>query len=217
MAYIYAGQEFYGRMFEVTPAVLIPRPESEIIVEAALGILPERARVHVADIGTGSGCLAITVACERPLARIVATDISGDALEIAQRNALRHGVEARVACTLGDLLPEQSIDKGGLGLDLVVSNPPYVPEGDRALLPPEVRDYEPAAALFAGADGLDVIRRLVPKSAERLKPGGYLIFEIGINQSVAVTQLISATPGLKMVGLRNDLQGIPRTVVVQRA
>ena len=105
----------------------------------------------------------------------------------------------------------------GQRFDLIVSNPPYVPEGDRAGLQPEVRDYEPAEALFAGPDGLDVIRRLIPAAAPRLTPGGYLIFEIGAGQDAAVAQLISVTAGLKMVGLRNDLQGIPRTVVVQRA
>lgn len=215
MAYIYAGQEFYGRMFEVTPAVLIPRPETEIIIEAALSLLPNQARALVADIGTGSGCLAITIACERPLARIVATDVSHRALEIAQRNARRHEVDARVALAAGDLLPPH-VAASDPAFDLIVSNPPYVPEGDQPSLAPEVRDYEPAGALFAGPDGLDVIRRLIPLSAERLKPGGYLIFEIGMDQGGAVTQLISTTPDLRMVGLRNDLQGIPRTVVVQR-
>ena len=215
MAYIYAGQEFYGRMFEVTPAVLIPRPETEIIVEAALSVLPNEARARVADIGTGSGCLAITIACERPLARILATDLSHEALEIALRNARRHEVDARVSLAAGDLLPPRVA--GDPAFDLIVSNPPYVPEGDRPSLAPEVRDHEPAGALFAGPDGLNVIRRLIPVSAERLAPGGYLIFEIGIDQDAAVTQLISTTPNLRMVGLRNDLQGIPRTAVVQRA
>jgi release factor glutamine methyltransferase len=214
MAYIHAGQEFYGRMFEVTPAVLIPRPETEIIVEAALSVLPNQAKARVADIGTGSGCLAITIACERPLARILATDISPDALEIALRNARRHEVDARVSLAAGDLLPPPVA--GDPVFDLIVSNPPYVPEGDQPSLAPEVRDYEPAGALFAGQDGLDVIRRLIPVSAGRLAPGGYLIFEIGIDQDAAVTQLISTTPDLRIVGLRNDLQGIPRTVVVQR-
>jgi release factor glutamine methyltransferase len=214
MAYIYAGQEFYGRMFEVTPAVLIPRPETEIIVEAALSLVPSEAGARVADIGTGSGCLAITIACERPRARLLATDVSHDALEIALRNARRHEVDARVSLAAGDLLPPPVV--GEPAFDLIVSNPPYVPEGDRPSLAPEVRDYEPAGALFAGPDGLDVIRRLIPMSSKRLAPGGHLIFEIGIDQGAAVTQLISTTPDLRMVGLRNDLQGIPRTVVVQR-
>jgi release factor glutamine methyltransferase len=217
MAYLYGGQEFYGRMFEVTPAVLIPRPETEIIVEAALQLFPDvEAALEIADIGTGSGCLAITLAKERPAARVLATDIATAGFLVSQQNAGRHGVEGRVVFVYGDLLPERlgpTIER----FDLIVSNPPYVPEGDRAALQPEVRDYEPAEALFAGPDGLDVIRRLIPAAAPRLTPGGYLIFEIGAGQDGAVAQLISATPGLKMVGLRNDLQGIPRTVVVQRA
>jgi release factor glutamine methyltransferase len=217
MAYLYGGQEFYGRMFEVTPAVLIPRPETEIIIEAALQLFPDvDATLEIADIGTGSGCLAITLAKERPAARVLATDISTAGFLVSQQNAGRHGVEGRVVFVYGDLLPERlgpTIER----FDLIVSNPPYVPEGDRATLQPEVRDYEPEQALFAGRDGLDVIRRLIPAAAPRLKPGGYLIFEIGAGQDTAVGRLISETTGLKMVGLRDDLQGIPRTVVVQRA
>ena len=216
MAYLFGGREFWGLMFEVTPAVLIPRPETEIIVEAALQLFPDiTAPLEIADVGTGSGCLAVALARERPAARVIATDVSTKGFLVAQQNASRHGVEDRVAFAFGDLLPEtigQPVDR----FDLIVSNPPYVPEGDRATLQPEVRDYEPAVALFAGPDGLNVIRRLVPAAAPRLKTSGYLIFEIGYGQDNAVTQLISATPGLKMVGLRNDLQGIPRTVVVQR-
>jgi release factor glutamine methyltransferase len=213
MAYIYGGQAFYGRMFEITPAVLIPRPETELIVEASLELISSEVRARVADVGTGSGCLAVTIACERPLARVFAVDVSNDAIDVAQRNVVRHGVNDDVTVGLGDLLPDYLADAL---FDLVVSNPPYVPEGERATLQPEVRDYEPAQALFAGPDGLSVIRRLVPAAAQHLKPGGYLIFEIGIGQDAAVRELISATPGLRMIGLRNDLQGIPRTVVAQR-
>jgi release factor glutamine methyltransferase len=219
MAYLFGGREFWGLMFEVTPAVLIPRPETEIIVESALQLFPDpRTGLQIADVGTGSGCLAVKLATERPAARVVATDTSANALFlVAQPNARRHGVESRIVFAVGDLLPERlGLDPAFERFDLIVSNPPYIPEGERAALPPEVRDHEPPEALFAGPDGLDVIRRLIPMSAERLKPGGHLIFEIGINQDAAVTQLISATPGLRMVGLRNDLQGIPRTVVVQR-
>ena len=214
MAYLYGGQEFYGRIFEVTPAVLIPRPESEIIVEAVLDVVPRDAALRVADIGTGSGCLAVTVACERPSARVMGTDVSAGALEVAQRNVNRYNVETRVRLAIGDLLPDRVAPRAAF--DLIMSNPPYVPEGDRPALPTEVREYEPPTALFAGADGLDVIRRLVPVSAEHLKPGGHLIFEIGIGQEGAVNQLISATPGLRMLDLRHDLQGIARTVVAQR-
>jgi release factor glutamine methyltransferase len=218
MAYLFGGREFWGLMFEVTPGILIPRPETEIIVEAALQLFPDTsAALQIADIGTGSGCLAITLAKERPAARVAATDISAVAVfRVAQQNARRHDVESRVVFAYGDLLPERLGPTFEYFFDLIVSNPPYVPEGDRATLQPEVRDYEPAEALFAGPDGLDVIRRLIPAAAKRLKPGGYLVFEIGVGQDRAVTGLISATPGLRMLGLRNDLQGIPRTVVAQR-
>ena len=216
MAYLFGGQEFYGRMFEVTSAVLIPRPETEIIVEAALQRFPDdRAVPHIADIGTGSGCLAITLANERPAARLLATDVSKAALLVARQNANRHGVEDRIVFALSDLLAGASLATSNL-FDLIVSNPPYVPDADRATLQPEVRNYEPAEALFAGPDGLDVIRRLIPAAAGRLKTGGSLIFEIGVGQDAAVGELISAVPGLRMVGLRNDLQGIPRTVVAER-
>jgi release factor glutamine methyltransferase len=216
MAYLYGGQEFYGRMFEVTSAVLIPRPESEIIVEAALQRFPDdRAVLQIADIGTGSGCLAVTLAKERVAARVLATDISKAGFLVAQQNASRHGVEDRIVFAFGDLFADASQTTFTL-FDLIVSNPPYVPDGDRVALQPEVRDYEPAAALFAGPDGLDIIRRLIPAAASRLKGGGSLIFEIGVGQDAAVNELISASPGLRMVGFRNDLQGIPRTVVAER-
>jgi release factor glutamine methyltransferase len=216
MAYLFGGREFWGLMFEVTPGVLIPRPETELIVETALQLFPDTgAALQIADIGTGSGCLAITLAKERPAARVVASDISAAGFRVAQQNASRHDVESRVVFAYGDLLPERlgpTLER----FDLIVSNPPYVPEGDRETLQPEVRDYEPAEALFAGPDGLDVIRRLIPAAAQRLKPGGYLVFEIGAGQDRNVTELISGSPGLRMLGLRNDLQGIPRTVVAQR-
>ena len=216
MAYLYGGQEFYGRMFEVTPAVLIPRPETELIVEAALQRFPDdRAPLQIADIGTGSGCLAVTLAKERPAARVLATDISAAGFLVAQQNASRYNVDDRVVFAFGDLLADASRTTFDT-FDLIVSNPPYIPAGDRARLQPEVRDYEPPEALFAGPDGMDVIRRLIPAAAARLKRGGSLIFEIGVGQDAAVTQLISATPGLRMAGVRNDLQGIPRTVVAER-
>lgn len=216
MAYLYGGQEFYGRMFEVTSAVLIPRPETEIIVEAALQRFPDdRAVLQIADIGTGSGCLAVTLAKERPAARVLATDISKAGFLVAQQNANRYGVEDRIVFAFGDLLADASQAPFTL-FDLIVSNPPYVPDGERAALQPEVRDFEPAEALFAGPDGLDVIKRMIPAAAARLKNGGSLIFEIGVGQDAAVGELISASAGLKMVGLRNDLQGIPRTVVAER-
>ena len=214
IAYILGRQEFWGLAFEVSPAVLIPRPETEVLVEAALSRIPEAGSFDVADVGTGSGCVAIAIARDRPRARLVAVDISREALEIAAANARRHGVADRITFACGDLLALPPLAQRTF--DLIVSNPPYVAEDDRQTLQPEVRDYEPAAALFAGRDGLSIIRRLVAQSVARLKPGGFLMFEIGQGQDDAVRELISATPGLTMSGLRHDLQGIARTAIARR-
>jgi release factor glutamine methyltransferase len=215
MAYITGTQEFWGLSFEVTAAVLIPRPETEIIVEAALELFPVRDQpLRIADVGTGSGCLAIALASERPHARVAAIDVSAAALEVAARNAARHRVDGRVAFVHGNLLDNETLERPGF--DLIVSNPPYVPDGDRPRMQPEVRDHEPAAALYAGPDGLAVVSVLVPQAVGRLGPNGYLVFEIGIGQADAVERLISATAGLTMVAVRNDLQGIPRAVIARR-
>ena len=208
-AYIVGHQEFWGLRIEVTPDVLIPRPETELIVEAACAMLQEVPAPSVADVGSGSGCLAVAIALERA-ASIVATDVSDAALTVARRNAARLGVGGLIAFRRTDLL--EAIDER---FDLVVSNPPYVREGDRAGIQPEVR-FEPAAALYAGIDGLDVIRRLVPQAASRLKPGGTLIFEFGFGQADAVSELISSAAGLRMIGLRRDLQDIPRVAIAVR-
>jgi release factor glutamine methyltransferase len=214
IAYILGVQEFWGLTFEVGPAVLIPRPETEVLVETALAQIPEAASFDVADVGTGSGCVAIAIARDRPRAQLVATDISRAALEIAAANAARHGVADRITFACGDLLAPPSF--GQRRFDLIVSNPPYVAEDDRPALQPEVREYEPASALFAGREGLSIIRRLVTESVPRLKPGGHLMFEIGLGQDKAVCELISATPGITMIALKQDLQGIARTAIVRR-
>ena len=213
LAYITGHQEFWGLEFEVSPAVLIPRPETELIVEAALGRFSDRhAPLAVADVCTGSGCLAVALAHECPGAHVVAGDVSADALRTARRNAERHGVADRIELVQADVF-----DGSGTGaFDLIVANPPYVPEGDRATLPPEVRDHEPPIALFAGEDGLAIIKRLVEQSTARLKAGGLLIFEFGLGQAGAVRALISQRPGLTMLDVRQDLQGIPRTAVASR-
>jgi release factor glutamine methyltransferase len=192
---------------------LIPRPETELIVEAALERFPAEASIRAADVGTGSGCLAVALARERARARVTATDISARALEIAAVNARRLGVEDRVTCRRGDLLDGVDAHER---FDLIVSNPPYVPDGERAALQPEVREFEPADALFAGADGLAVIRRLIPEAAARLARHGWLIFEIGQGQASAVADLVRATPSLGPVAFKPDLQRIPRTAIAQR-
>jgi release factor glutamine methyltransferase len=213
LAYITGRREFWGLSFEVTPAVLIPRPETELIVESALQFLADLASgATLVDVCTGSGCVAIALARERPRARILATDISPGALEVARRNAVRLGVADGVQFMRADLL---AIPAGQF--DLIVSNPPYVPERFRLALPPEVRDHEPAVALFGGGDdGLATIRRLVAQSVTKLAPDGILITECGVGQGEAVSQVIGATGGLTMIGLRRDLQGIPRTAIARR-
>ncbi|HKT81161.1 MAG TPA: peptide chain release factor N(5)-glutamine methyltransferase [Vicinamibacterales bacterium] len=212
VAYILGEREFWGRSFAVTRDVLIPRPETELIIDSLLQVRPDAAtRFRAADIGTGSGCLAVTLAAEYPAATVVATDTSAAALEIARANARRHGVADRVTTFEADLLPPSD-----QSFDVVVSNPPYVSSVDRQTLAPEVRDFEPDSALYAGTDGLRVIRRLVQLAPDRLAEGGLLLFEFGYGQSAEVGRLISAAPGLTMIELRRDLQSIPRIAIVRR-
>lgn len=211
VAYIRGVQEFWGREFLVTPAVLIPRPESELIIESALAYIGETHGRAVCDIGTGSGCLAITLAAERPAARIVATDVSEAALGVARANATRLGVSDRIAFRAGAYLA------GAEGpFDMIVSNPPYVTEREYATLAPEVRAFEPTAAFTAGPDGLRDIRHIVSLSAGALAPGGVLIMEIGHDQAEAVRSLVAPANPLRLVDIRRDLQGIPRTLIAQR-
>lgn len=213
MAYIRGRQEFYGRDFTVTPAVLIPRPESEQLVDEALGWLrahPGPARV--ADIGTGSGCLAVTIAAEVPHASVVATDISPEALAVARANAEVAGVSDRVTFVQGAYLTGASGS-----FDVIVANPPYVQDSDAAMLAPEVAAHEPALALYGGADGLRDIRAVLQAAATALRPGGLLAMEMGAGQSPAVLALAGATPGLAAPALRHDLQGHARVLVVHAA
>jgi release factor glutamine methyltransferase len=211
IAYIVGHREFWGLEFEVTPDVLIPRPETELIIEEALSVFPHRQLVHhIIDIGTGSGCLAVILAIEFASAGVVATDTSDSALEIAQRNAGRHNVSDRIAFARGDLL-------GGAGksAELIVSNPPYVPEADAATLQPEVARYEPSSALYAGPDGLAVIRRLLEEAPPHLAPEGRLIVEFGFGQEPGVREAARQS-GWTTERVRRDLQGIPRVAVLRR-
>jgi release factor glutamine methyltransferase len=212
LAYIVGAREFWGLELEVTPDVLIPRPATELIVEAVLELYRDRnARLRVADVCTGCGCVAVAIAHERPAARIVATDISPEALEVARRNAGRHGVDDRVSFRHGDLL------SGFEGeFDAIVANPPYVLDGAREALQPEVRDFEPAVALFGGREGLDLVTRLVADAPKHLSPGGHLIFEFGLGQDVEIEELLGGSAALELVELRRDLQGIARTAVARR-
>ncbi len=212
LAYITGRRQFWDLTFAVSPSVLIPRPESELLVEAALERFPSPEEpLLIADVCTGSGCVAVALAHERPRATIVATDLSEAAVEVARANAAYHGVAGRVQIRRADLL--DGIDER---FDLIVANPPYVADQYRPILQPEVREHEPAMALFGGADGLALIRRLVPAAAEHLRPGGWLMFEFGFGQDNEIEELIAAASGLAFVGLRPDLQGIPRTAIARR-
>lgn len=217
VAYITGQREFFGRRFDVTPDVLVPRPETEFVVSEALTALAERrqasrsARLRIADVGTGSGCLAVTLALEDGEVEVVGTDVSQGALRIARRNAERLGVSPQVQFRHAALLDDVTDT-----YDVVVSNPPYIAERDRDTLMPDVRDYEPALALFGGMDGLDVIRALLPAAARALKPGGWLIVEIGSDQSSAVAHMVKQIAALSLVRVTADLAGHPRVVVVRR-
>ena len=212
LQYITGVQEFFKLKFAVTPDVLIPRPETELIVEAALDVLRSAQAPLIADVGTGSGCIAISLLHEMRSARAVGTDISSNALGIARRNAGRHGVLDRLELVEANGLSvfgEQAI------FSAVVSNPPYVPVTDIDSLQPEVRDHEPLSALVAGEDGLSHIRTLVQDVAYSLQIDGYFIFEIGNDQSPAVQALIDREIW-DLVDIKKDLQQIPRAFVLRK-
>ncbi len=217
LPYITGEQWFYGRPFKVNRAVLIPRPETEGLVTAALEKTRDAPAPWFADIGTGSGILAVTLALERPDARAWATDLSADALKTARKNVVRHGVGDRVTLLPGDLLAPLP---PGVHLDVIVSNPPYVREAELPDLQPEVRDYEPTMALSGspgatGADGTALHRRLLDEAEDRLKPGGWLLMEVGRGQAEAVAEYARAR-GWAGTAVQNDLAGIGRVVQAQR-
>jgi release factor glutamine methyltransferase len=210
VALIMGMREFWGLDFEVTSDVLVPRPETEFIVEEALAAF-DYGPETVIDIGTGTGCLAVALAREFSEARVIATDVSGAALEVARRNAARHGVDGRISFVRTNFL-------AGIHAraDLIVSNPPYVPESAAPALAPEVVDHEPHIALFGGVDGLAPIRIILASAAHSLAAGGKLIVEFGLGQEPQVTELAEAS-GWQILRVREDLQGIARTIVLGRS
>ena len=198
---------FWKIMLQVTPAVLSPRPDTETVVQEALAHFDEHRRFDVLDLGVGSGAILLAILAERPLARGVGADVSDDALAVARDNAAHLGLEGRLALMRGDWT-EGLADAG---FDLVVSNPPYIPEGEIAGLDPEVRDHDPHLALSGGADGLDHYRRLAPEVMRVLRPGGRFLLEIGAEQSAAVEALMREA-GAQGVTTVKDLSDRPRVV-----
>lgn len=211
VSYILGTREFWGLPFEVGPDVLIPRPETEFIVEEALALAGKDSRPVIVDVGTGSGCIAIALAREIPGARMIATDVSKHALEVARRNAARHGVADRIT-----FVETSFLDGIADTADIIVSNPPYVPALSQPALTPEVRDYEPAVAVFGGEDGLEGLRSVLEGAMSHLAPGGWLVMEFGCGQDDCVADLVSGVDGLDLVKIRHDLQDIPRTVVCRK-
>lgn len=212
LQYITGHQEFFGLDFEVTPDVLIPRPETEVLVEQAVSLIEQSDKQIACDIGTGSGCIAISLAKRRPGTNVVATDLSEAALRVAARNALRNGVRDLIIFLACDCFA--AINRNA-NFDLIVCNPPYVRAGALAGLQREVRDYEPRVALTPGDDGLTVIRRLLSESHKYLKPGGHLLMEIGFDQRAAVEELVDARVW-ELQEIHKDLQGIHRIVDVRK-
>lgn len=210
LQYLTGHREFFKLDFEVSPDVLIPRPETELIVEASLELCKADPAPFIADLGTGSGCIVISVLHELPEAKAVATDISPAALQVAKRNAEHHGVSGRLTLVESDCFAAVCDTKP---FSLITSNPPYVSDGDLELVPSEVR-FEPRAALAGGPDGLSIIRRLLGEARPFIRSGGYLVFEIGFGQRESVAKLIDRQVW-DLIEIRNDLQDIPRTFVLQ--
>src|SRR5271168_1099535 len=242
--YLTGKQEFWGLKFKVTPAVLIPRPETEHVMEVALARLgPRGFKIHldtgapreklrVADVGTGSGCLAVALAYELPHAEVFATDISAPALEIARRNASRHGVADRIHFLQCDLLTGlQNTDGSGVAardavpastrdasqFDLIVSNPPYIARNEAAQLQREVRDHEPHTALFGGTTGVEIYQRLIDQARGLLRDRGILVLELGYDSAEHVRAIFDAQPGWTNIAITMDLAGIPRGLAAERA
>lgn len=218
--YLTGRQEFWGLEFEVNPSVLIPRPETEHLIEVALERMAGRRSepLRVADAGTGSGCIAVALARELPQARIVATDVSAAALEVARRNAARHGVAERIEFAQMNWLESYLSGPASeaLRFDLIVSNPPYIGRTEAGELPREVREHEPAEALFCGPSGFDAYPPLIAQAAALLCPGGLFIVELGYGSADHVLALLAAQPGWSNVSITNDLAGIPRVLAADR-
>jgi release factor glutamine methyltransferase len=217
--YLTGHQEFYGLDFTVTPDVLIPRPETEFLIEQVLKIVDNQKldQPLIVDVGTGSGCIAVTLAVNIPNARLITTDVSAGALNVARNNAAKHRVIDRIEFLEGDLLGPLANRGLEASVDIIVSNPPYVDEALKSSIQREVREWEPHAALFGGADGIDFYRRLLNDCLGFLKIGGYLVVEIGYGQLEVIKRMVETSSSLRIVEVINDLQDIPRTLTMLRS
>jgi len=210
VAYILGHRDFHGRRFLVTPAVLIPRPDTETLVEHALRCIPDDAPCRVLDIGTGSGAIAVTIAAERPLARVTATDISEAALTVAAENAERNEVASRIRFERANLL--RDVEQ----YDVIISNPPYVARSEIETLQPEIREHEPIGALEGGEDGLDVIKALLSATEPATASGAQLLIEVGADQAISVIDFATAHTAWQPVGTYLDINRIERVVHLRR-
>ena len=215
LAYIVGRREFYSLQFNLSLEVLIPRPETEAVVEAALDSLSLRSAAKVLDLGTGSGAIGLAIAANSLNIELTATDVSIKALELARRNSIRLGLDARVEFRLADCW--EILDKGNLlgRYDLIVANPPYIPDAEIASLAPEIRSYEPRLALAGGPDGLNFYRRIAVGAGDHLTHGGAIIVEVGEDQAKEVAAIFRAS-ALDDIAILNDLAGIQRVVVARR-
>ena len=214
LQYILGVQEFFGMEFEVTPDVLIPRPETELLVDAAHRVFSDVPAPRIVDVGTGSGCIAVSLAVLLPSARVYAVDISEAALEVARRNAAKHCVLPRLEFLHGDLLVLTQADLGEEVVDGIVSNPPYVSEKDFAGLQREVREWEPRLALVGGSRGLTVYERLIPQALRALRPQGHLLMEIGFSMKEDVLSLLGKGWGPPQI--KADFNQIPRVIMARK-
>jgi release factor glutamine methyltransferase len=210
VAYLVGRREFFSLNFEVTPDVLIPRPETETLVVRAIDLAKTYGpSPRIADVGTGSGIIAVTMAKRVNSSQLTAIDISSAALVVAQRNAERHGVSERIEFIESDLFTKVPAE---VKFDLVLSNPPYVSSNEMATLPADVRDFEPHLALDGGVNGTEIIERLVPQAAERLQSGGWLLMEVGATNAKLVENIVRANDAFELGGTLKDTAGLPRVV-----
>jgi release factor glutamine methyltransferase len=216
LQYVLGTQEFCGREFRVTPSVLIPRPESALLVEETVRQCKENSGAAIVDVGTGSGCLAVSVAAALPEVRVLAIDVSPEALTVARDNMVQHGVDGRITCFCGDLLSPLETSLSMQRVDVILSNPPYIEEMNWMALQPEVRCFEPRLALAGGRDGMDLHRRLIQQASAYLRSGGVLLMEVGAGQAASVCRQAEENDWFRVYDVLRDEGGIDRVVCLER-